>query len=113
NADESHMTEGVATNAFTIENKPTRVYTLLAHKKIQEHTVEKTRNEAMKHADQLWIDLEAHMPEDRKVTRIALLDEIKSGLLLATAFELMANQLKIQRPVGISDREDGLYDRRV
>src|SRR5207245_770976 len=56
-ADEAHMLEGVATDAFTIEIKPTRVYTLLAHKKIQEHTVEKTRNEAMKHADNFGLIL--------------------------------------------------------
>lgn len=111
--DEAHMLEGVATDAFTIELTSNRVYKLLALSKIRMYTEEKTQKDATKYADQLWEDLEAHMPEDRKVTRIALMDKIQPGLLLSSTFELLCNQLKIKRPGGMTDKEDGLYDRLI
>lgn len=111
--DEAHVLEGVATDAFTIEIRPGRVLSLLSLKKLKQFCEPKTLEDAERYAMRLWEQLAEHMPEDRKVSRIALLEKIESGLLLSSAFTLLANQLKIRKPTNMTDKEDGLYDRLV
>jgi Rad3-related DNA helicase len=111
--DEAHVLEGVAADAFTIEIRPGRVFSLLSLKKIQQFCPKEQLDNANRYAVKLWEELSERMPEDRNKSKIALTERVEVGLKLAGALRLMANTLRIKKPANTSDKEDALYDRLI
>lgn len=111
--DEAHMLEGVASDAFTVEIAPTRLYTLLALKKLREHTDEKLQKRATEQVDALWRILEMRFPEDHKINRLALLEAIQEGLTLSKTIGILASQLRERKPGTLTEKEEGLYNRLI
>jgi Rad3-related DNA helicase len=111
--DEAHVLEGVATDAFTIEIRPRRVFNLLSLKKIQQFCLKEQLDDANRYAVKLWEELSERMPEDRNKSKIALTERIETGLKLANTLRLMANTLRIKKPANTSDKEDALHDRLI
>lgn len=111
--DEAHTLESVATDTFTIEIRPGRVFNLLSLKKLKQFCNAEQLDDAGRFASQLWQELAERMPEDRNKSKIALAERIETGLNLANTLRLLANQLRIKKPANTSDKEDALYDRLV
>jgi len=110
--DEAHHLEEEATRAFTITVSPGRVTSLLAQRRLREHTDPRVFQEAQAAFSQAWDALERVARPDAK-GRQHLVEPLQEGLHLATAIDAIATSLQRERPLSLDDKEEQLYEKLV
>lgn len=110
--DEAHHLEEEATRAFTITVSPGRVTSLLAQRRLREHTDPRVFQEAQGAFSQAWDALERVARPDAK-GRQHLTQPLEDGLHLASVIDSVATSLQRERPLSLDDKEEQLYEKLV
>ncbi len=110
--DEAHHLEDEATRAFTVTVSPRRVESLLAQRRLREHTNPQRLEEALSANVFAWSRLQ-ELTHFSKGNRTPLAEPLEEGLRLASALDAMNRDLRARRPDPIADDEGQLYDKLV
>src|SRR5581483_3710554 len=89
-----------------------RVTSLLAQRRLREHTDPRVFQEAQAAFSQAWDALERVARPDAK-GRQHLVEPLQEGLHLATAIDAIATSLQRERPLSLDDKEEQLYEKLV
>jgi Rad3-related DNA helicase len=110
--DEAHHLEEEATRAFTVTVTPSRVATLLAQRRLRDHTRQNLLQEVLDADVAAWTALERSMPMGSR-GRQPLLYPLEEGLHLASVLDKLATGLQLSRPENLDSKEDQLFDKLV
>jgi Rad3-related DNA helicase len=110
--DEAHHLEEEATRAFTVTVTPSRVATLLAQRRLRDHTRQNLLQEVLDADAATWTTLERSLAAGAR-GRQPLLHPLQEGLRLASTLDELATNLQLSRPDNLDSKEDQLFDRLV
>lgn len=110
--DEVHNLEEEGTRAFTETVGLGQIEALLRLRRLQAHTPEKMRSEALREAAAVWDRLEAITLQDSS-GRVSLTRPLEEGLRLASAISQLSVTLEHKKPRDMEKREAALYDKLV
>ncbi len=111
--DEAHNLEEVATNVFTTMVTPSRVSSLLALKRLKSVITHDTHYAADKKYKELWFHLEQNYFQGTASDVVPLSEKVEEGLHLASCLDEIVKELKKDKPVNLSEREEELYEKMV
>ncbi|HLL80577.1 MAG TPA: protein kinase, partial [Ktedonobacteraceae bacterium] len=110
--DEAHHLEEEASRSFTVSVNQSQVRSLLALKRLRDHTDEDIYKEAEEQVKHTWQRLEQVAHPGYK-GRINLREPLQEGLTLASIIDDVARSLEKRRPIDMLEDDEVLYDKLI